>query len=227
MAGGGQLKSFRCGDRSELLAEFLLSAIAFTSRVPRQEDVGYDFFCSLIQEDDKLLKTGAFFAVQAKSSSDPVIYKKDYEIDWITNQENPLLLCVVNREALAMDIYSTWNLLGHLLKKASQIELIPRARVEPWPGVEYKEEDGAQKIGLGPPIARISATQVFDNDYIAQVKTVIGEWVALDRENIVNRQAGMYWMVGPPKYQTSQSPYDNAPMRIISTAIPAICRSAC
>ena len=36
---GARLKTFRLGDRSELLVEHLLSAFAFTTRVPRQEDV--------------------------------------------------------------------------------------------------------------------------------------------------------------------------------------------
>jgi hypothetical protein len=100
---GARLQTFRLGDRAELLVEHLLSAFAFTTRVPRQEDVGIDFFCSLISKQEHLLKAGPFFAVQAKSSTDPIVYQKEHEIDWIISQENPLLLCVANRAALAMD----------------------------------------------------------------------------------------------------------------------------
>jgi hypothetical protein len=38
---------------SELLAEQLLAGFAFTTRVPRQEDHGIDFFCNLISRHEK------------------------------------------------------------------------------------------------------------------------------------------------------------------------------
>jgi hypothetical protein len=138
---GACYQTFRLGDRSELLTEQLLSAFAFTTRVPRQEDIGFDFFCSLITREEQLLKAGPFFAVQAKRSTDPLIYTKDHEIAWITSQENPLLLCVVDRTALAMDVYSTWNVMcGPLAKKPSRITLRPGVPRDTWPGVEHKPD---------------------------------------------------------------------------------------
>jgi hypothetical protein len=100
---GGRLRTFRLGNRAELLVEQLLAGFAFTTRVPLQEDVGIDFFCSLIEQEDQLLKAGPFFSVQAKSSNEPIVYKKPHELEWIRNQENPLLICVANRQALSMD----------------------------------------------------------------------------------------------------------------------------
>src|SRR5207245_1340933 len=35
---------------------------------------------------------------------------------------------------------------------------------------------------------------------------VLGEWVALDRTNIVNRAAQIYWVVGPLEYETGKPP---------------------
>ncbi len=123
---GARLASFRLGDRSELLVELLLSALAFTTRVPRQEDIGVDIFCSLITEEGTLLKAGPFFSVQANSSLDPIVYEKDHELTWITTQENPLLICVADRPSLAVEIYSTWNLLcGPLTKKPTRLILKP------------------------------------------------------------------------------------------------------
>jgi hypothetical protein len=34
---------------------------------------------------------------------------------------------------------------------------------------------------------------------------VIGQWISLDRENIVNPQAGLYWVVGPLSYETGKT----------------------
>src|SRR5713101_3331786 len=110
---GGRLHSFRLGDRSEILVQHLLAGVAFTTPVPRQEDIGIDFLCSLItgyNANKQLLKAGPFFSVQAKSSAEKIVYEKPHELDWIRNQENPLLVCVADREAAAMDVYSTWNL---------------------------------------------------------------------------------------------------------------------
>jgi len=68
---GVRARDLRRGDRSELLAEQLLAGFAFTTRVPREEDHGIDFFCNLISKEDPLLKAGSFFTVQAKSSAEP------------------------------------------------------------------------------------------------------------------------------------------------------------
>ena len=64
---GARLRNFRFGDNAELLAEFALNTFAFTTRVPRQEDVGHDLFCSLTERDGNLLRAGPFFTVQIKS----------------------------------------------------------------------------------------------------------------------------------------------------------------
>lgn len=209
---GARYQPFRLGDRSELLAEHLLSAFAFTTRVPRQEDIGFDFFCSLIKRDEQLLKAGPFFAVQAKSSTTPLIYTKDHEIDWITSQENPLLICVVDRAAMAMDVYSTWNVMcGPLASKPTQITLLPGVKRNAWPGIEHNA-DSSQEIRLGNPIIRVTAEDIYDDNRVDQIATVISEWVALDRTNIVNRHAGMYWVTGPLDYETGKSPYASGQM---------------
>ena len=77
---GGRARSFRLGDRSELLVEYLLAGIAFTTRVPRQEDIGIDFMCSLITGSHaaSLLKPGPSFSVQAKSTTEAVVYEKPH-----------------------------------------------------------------------------------------------------------------------------------------------------
>jgi len=86
---GARSRPFRLGDRSEQLVEFLLSAFAFTTPVPRPEDIGFDFFCSLISREDQLLRAGPFFTVQAKSNADEVVYKKDHEVAWINRPGKP------------------------------------------------------------------------------------------------------------------------------------------
>jgi len=210
---GARLRSYRLGDRSELLVEHLLAGFAFTTRVPRQEDIGIDFLCSLItgEEGDGLLKAGPFFAVQAKRSAEGLVYEKPHELEWIANQENPFLLCVADREAAAMDVYSTWNLVCGVLGgwegkgRPHRITLQPEASGN-WPGVK-NNPDYSQDILLGKPIIRVTHNDLVDQARTKEIAEVIGSWVALDRANIINRHAGMYWVVGPLSYETGRAPY--------------------
>lgn len=190
---GARLRPYRLGDRAEHLVEHLLSAFAITASAPRQQDVGHDFFCSLISGEGQLLKAGTFFTVQAKSSVRPLIYRKKYEVEWITSQENPLLICVADRKNLSVDIYSTWNLICGPLAKGipPKLELLPGTKRADWPGVDYLS-DGTQRIRLGPPIARVAIQEAYDDDRIEQVARVLGEWVSLDRSNVVSTRAGMH-----------------------------------
>jgi len=210
---GARLASFRLGDRSEVLIENLLTGFAFTTRVPRQEDVGIDFLCSLITGNykDDLLRAGAFFAVQARSSAEKLIYEKPYELEWIGNQENPLLLCIADRKKMAMDVYSTWNLLCGVLggwrgeAPPTRITLCPGETGKEWPGIR-NNPDGSQDILLGKPIIRITYADLTNKQRTQEIAEVIGGWVELDRTNIVNRYAGMFWVVGPREFETGEPP---------------------
>jgi hypothetical protein len=170
--------------------------------------------CSLITGYDEranLLKAGPFFFVQAKSSAEALAFEEPHGLEWIKNQENPILLCVADREAGAMDVYSTWNLLCGVLngwrglKAPTCIRLCPGRSGSDWRGVE-DQADGSQDILLGKPIIRITHDQVFDEKSTRGIVEVISEWIALDRENITNRHAGMYWVVGPQNYRTGEPP---------------------
>ncbi len=199
---GAQWRTFRLGNRAELLVEQLLAAFAFTTRVPRQEDVGIDFFCGLISRDGDLLKSGPLFTVQAKSSAEPLVCDRPHEIEWITNRDNPHLICVADRNALAMDVYSTWNVMcGPLAAGQQRITLLPGVAASAWPGVVHSA-DGSQQIQLGAPIVRITDRDIFDEARVDQIATVIREWVTLDRNNIANRLAAIYWVIGPLQYET-------------------------
>ena len=212
---GGRLEPYRLGDRAELLVQQLLAGFAFTTPVPRPEDVGIDFFCTLIAGRDgaKLLRAGLSFGVQAKSNRKPVIYRKPHEVAWIEHQENPILLCVADRKKAAMDVYSTWNLLcgvqsGWKGQKAESITLRP-GHTGPWPGVSDKPKR-CQDILLGKPIVRISHDDIFDDARSSKINQVITAWVAIDRMNIVNRYAGLNWALGPLTYETGELPQPGA-----------------
>jgi hypothetical protein len=70
----GLYNTFFQGNRSELLADYLLSSIGIATPVRRQFDTGIDFYCNLIKDNDSgYLTFGYPFAIQIKSSSDSEI----------------------------------------------------------------------------------------------------------------------------------------------------------
>jgi hypothetical protein len=64
--------------------------------------------------------------------------------------------------------------------------------------------DRSQDVLLGKPIIRVTNDQVFDENSTEEIADVLERWVAIDRENNVNRHAGMNWVVGPLAYETGQ-----------------------
>ena len=76
------------------------------------------------------------------------------------------------------------------------LELLPGIRRSDWPGVEYLS-DGTKRIRFGPPVARVDINEAYDDNRMQPLARILGEWVALDRSNIVSTRAGMYWVVGP------------------------------
>lgn len=202
---GARPRSYRFGDNAELLAEFILNCLAFTTRVPRQEDIGHDFLCSLAERDDLLLRAGPFFTVQVKSNHESIVFEKPYETDWIRKQDNPFFVCVATRNNLTIELFSTWNMHnGFLYRKADRIVLVPGGPNDEFQPPETEKDRSEQRIPLGKPFLRIAAGDVMDEDNVNSYRMIMRDWVELDRENIVNRAAGMYWVAGPTSYATNE-----------------------
>jgi len=184
-----------------------------------------DFFCSLTRQEGQLLKAGPFFAVQSKSSPEPIIYEKPHEIEWITNQENPLLVCVADRNALSMEVYSTWNLVCAALNgwrgedKPSRISLRPAEEHHVWPWIDEKD-NRSQEVCLGKPIARVTDSDIFDDARMERIAETIGAWIDIDRTNIFNRHANMDWVLAPLTYETNEPPYPTSRVGVVFYANP-------
>lgn len=164
----------------------------------------------LAEREGKIFKAGPSFTVQAKSNSDPIFFEKQHEIDWIKNQENPFFLCITNRESLTVELYSTWNLLNGILHQAAnKIVLIPGDENDTYKKPETKPDLSEQRIFLGKPILRISASELTNDEKVNEYASILKRWIEIDRENIVNRYAGMYWVVGPQDYETNETIPEN------------------
>jgi hypothetical protein len=114
--------SFRQGDRAEYLAQYILSAFAISVPVPRQEDVGSDFHCSLLKREGSNLRPYLPFNIQIKSYGDKILNEgisfggiteggnwRSHEFDQLLQTDTPFLIGIVNKEKDEqwMDIFST------------------------------------------------------------------------------------------------------------------------
>ena len=94
--------SFREGDRSEYLAQFFLSAMGLCTAIPRQEDIGFDFSCSVADQEAGVLTFGYPYLISIKSISSPsieidptatAIQANDRRhVSWLFRQDQPVLL---------------------------------------------------------------------------------------------------------------------------------------
>lgn len=208
---GARLRSYRHGDRSEALAGYILSSMAFTANVPRQEDIGYDFFCSRSYSDDKLEIAGPFFTVQSKSRLETVEYgidKRAYEVSWFRDQENPHFLCNVIADELKIELFSVWNVANGYLHKETE-SIVLHAREQP-KGIDVINFHGTQlRVYLGKPILTMTASEAQDEEVVNARGEVLDQWIDLERTNIVNRQSGMFWVLGPWDYVTNEKLFED------------------
>lgn len=198
---GARLASYRFGDHSELVAQSILSTLAFTTLVPRSEDVGHDFVCVLAERKDRMLHTGQSFTVQVKSNAKPLTYAKPYEVEWLKDQDVPLLIGVVTRVGLKLDLYSTWRRLDAFLGPdvPRRVRLVPNASGK----IKFDKRSRTKIVPLGTPILSTSLADVVERDVADGFGSLLRAWVALDQRNIANVRAGVYWTVGPAEHQTN------------------------
>lgn len=184
--------NFREGDRSEYFAQVLLSGIGLCTPIPRQEDIGFDFLCSLSDQQIGTLTFGSPFLLSVKSISAPNIellptetaIKADtqYHIDWLFRNELPAFLGVVDKAKFQISFYSlvpVWFIYYEGGPICGSMTIKPRLDpldlshvgqprigngVPGWPGKYHFDVD------LGHPIAVLDLDVLKNRDATASVK---------------------------------------------------------
>jgi hypothetical protein len=216
--------SFRQGDRAEYLAQYILSAIAITVPVPRQEDVGADFHCSLLRREGNNLRPTLPFNIQIKSAGDK-IHKdgirfggvtdagswRKHEIDGLCQTDTPFLIGLVDLDKQSLDVFSTItryfvlsNWQGTGLPR--EVALMPYNPVgEGHLGAGAQEEvdvkDGMPsklwKLPLGQPVVSISIGDSEDPEKCERIKTLLEPFLRMDQENAVCFRVGLGYFDWP------------------------------
>jgi hypothetical protein len=220
---GGIWHSFRQGDRTEYLAQYLLSGLGVASPMLRQEDIGYDFFCAAATEHAGGLTTfGPAFGVQIKSSSTPKVELggpndkgnwKKHEIEWLDAIDMPLLLGIVDKSIQEMQLFSTSAVrLAFSQAKGglpAKLMLVPRLSGAPsdvgWPtmtalkGTRPVGSDGqCHEVDLGLPVISVDLKTLDDSKLRQDCQAKLRKLLEWEHESLSIRRAGVsyfYWAV--------------------------------
>lgn len=189
---GKRLGNYRAGDRSEYLALFGLSRFSFVYPFPRQEDFGVvDFLCILAKKEGKFIYPENAFYVQAKSNETLDPLDKD-AIRWISHHmDHPLFLCICNKSAGMLTLYS-YSRLWLLLFECPNLKSITLKLNSHHPPHHFKltgqEKSRTAVVHLGPPILRKRLTELEEDP--DSVYPLIEPWIIEDAGNIARRRVG-------------------------------------
>lgn len=191
---GRRLRAFRHGDRSEYLAMYALSSIAFVNPVSRQEDFGVvDARCVLGTERDKVVVPENEFYVQVKSSKRRFIFDRE-AMQWIASyMDHPLFICVVGRTKQLISIYSAspiWHAAFNDLTATEgprpvSVELDTPLNDSP---PSFNSATRRWDVKLGPPI--LEETVIGFDDQSERLREVLKSWLIFDLRNVAQRGIG-------------------------------------
>jgi hypothetical protein len=200
ISSGYRLFSFREGDRSEYLAIYALTRIAYVTPVPRQEDFGViDFRCVLTQKQNKNVVPGGAFCVQVKSTFPKRALKRSH-VRWIsTNMDSPLFICTVDKKDNHVRIFSCINIWSALFLRMDplSITLVPNktgpngAAYVHQPGNtgdKLEDREGHFDVYVGPPVIDMSLED-FDKKS-THIFEILDKWIKLDRVNVAFMRLG-------------------------------------
>lgn len=208
-----RLASTHKGNVYEILADFLLTLLGSANPQRRQFDEGYDFYCSLSDEVNGLLTFDFPFTIQIKSGSKfEIKYGKQFskwklqDITWLYNHSTPFFVGFLNKLNKTLSIYDTtgiWYLYGQGKLNCSQIifkpsdktlgerrELPKITKLANWK--EGKGDGYKYEIDIGNPLITISIEDIDNPEIIKQKQEILKTIIAIERENITNRNLGIY-----------------------------------
>lgn len=210
--------SFREGDRSEYLAQFFLSAMGLCTSIPRQEDIGFDFSCSVADQEAGILTFGYPYLISVKSISGPSIDVEptpaviqangDRHVSWLFRQDQPVFLGVVDKDNISIRIFSLlplWFLYYQGGPTIGTLSLKPRldaqhmqdvgapergAELANWPGHYHYDVD------LGHPVAILDLETIQNQNRLGAMKRFLRIAIDFAQRNLLHYKLQIphfYW----------------------------------
>lgn len=219
-----RLVTFRQGDRAEYLAQYILSSFAISVPVPRQEDVGSDFHCSLLRRDGDNLRPYLPFNIQIKRNGDAVLKKgvrfggvtegghwRKHEIEQLCQTDTPFLIGLVDTENQWMDVFSTvsryfvlvnWSGKG-MPREVALMPYQPEGDDHLGNGELEDLKPRADAPGqlwtlpIGQPIVRVSIEDAENEARCEEIKATLEPYLRMDERNAVLIRLGLGYFEWP------------------------------
>ncbi len=220
--------TYRQGDRAEYLAQYILSALAITIPVPRQEDVGVDFHCSLLRREGKKLYPSSPFNIQIKSAGKGILRDgvrfggvtkkgmwRDYQIKQLCNTDTPFLVGLIDLKKQRLDLFCTitrYFVLSNWrgIQMPREVALLPYVPNSDGNIGDGWHEDLPQRKGmpgtlwklpLGQPIVSMTIADSEKPQRCEEVKTILEAYIRMDQENAIRFRSGLGYFNWPLKIQ--------------------------
>jgi hypothetical protein len=195
---GRVLRATRSGFQAELVVQCFLNALALTTPIRIQDDIGVDFDCVLLEPKEDMLYSGPSFTVQAKRNATTLRYTNPHEIAWLVTHASPLFFAVQTGN-LTVDLYSVWRRKPASLRFGTERGMTflvgPPPDQVTW--IDASSQSSELKVYLGPPVVSATLTEVLDPATAEDLRKKLRHWIQIDLENIVCSGAGMHWTVDP------------------------------
>lgn len=207
-SGGTLAVLTREGFRSEILAQFILSALGPVTRIHQEEDFGLDLFCNIMEREWRRGFVTNSYAVQVKSEGKEFEYKGDQFIDWLNSREYPLFLGIINKSLSHLKLYTTWPLNYYLIIAKDSDSYKPERLL-------FKTDDSITTdlpdpnfdksiVYIGKPILSINTSDIGDPDNVASIVKILKDWINFDNMNYINRRRGITSVFGYKQWTTNK-----------------------
>jgi hypothetical protein len=202
--------TFRQGNRTEYLAQYFLTALGVSTPVPRQEDIGIDFYCALANQNGQRLTFHSPFAVQVGSEgSKEFVYGgisdkgrwKCEELAWLFSQELPLFVCLVDKASLRFEVFSTspmW-LTHYTYGSVAEVVLAPHLRRDPLKEIKEQDDklahagDGFRyRIPLGDAVVALGLNDLM-TDELDKARIGLEKAINIEMKNLTYRRLGVHF----------------------------------
>lgn len=213
----GRLPTYRAGDRSEYLAMYFLSALGLVTPIPRQEDIGFDFLCSVQDpaEDFLTFRFQYLVSVKSKGQHGRIVMRppKGWDgqpgaqhVHWFFDLDLPLLLALVDQKAGTVALYSTdiaWWMRYQFYHECGMLTLRPRTGSRNLRGMEapkkleeLKKYPGQYhyEVDLGYPMFVLSHAIMRDKVALEAMRQRLRYVLTLSHRTL------RYWKVGAPYF---------------------------
>lgn len=198
----------RQGRRSEIYAQKAFTALGAAVKVPTEEDMGIDFYCTLGRPLGRRLIVEDYFLVQVKSDKRAIVYRGKEEVQWLTSHQYPFFIALVRKKSSAIEFYQTLDI-NHYHRRAD-IESITFTFDAVGAPLQFSASDESNIIiPLGAPILGFGDSDVETEEWKAMALSILRYWCRLDQSNISLKSIGIHGISFPLSYETNVVPKED------------------